>query len=206
VSTSLAARLHGLVEELGGRFSIELGLNLDRRRRDIDSWQLACTLMGARISTTIALQTYRVLADAGLDTLESAGNSPRARLIKLLDQGGYARYDERTADRLRALGPAALRAFPRGVDAWGRRCTTTDDLYSTLDGLPGWGPVTIRAFLRELRGTWPAVDLPLDPRAIAGGEDLGLGSLNWGRLERAADAGGVDPRDAEAALIRCTLR
>jgi hypothetical protein len=58
-----------LVQRLGGRFSSELGLDLDRRPGDIERWFLAATLFGNRISASIAVRTYRTLARAGVRTV-----------------------------------------------------------------------------------------------------------------------------------------
>src|SRR5450759_1456285 len=72
----------------------------------------------------------------------------------------------------------------------------------------GWGPVTVRLFLRELRDVWRGADPPLDPRALWAAQPLHLrppkrARLAW--LRRQAEGGGVDPRDLEAALGRASL-
>jgi hypothetical protein len=70
--------------------------------------------------------------------------------------------------------------------------------------------VTVGLFLRELRGVWPGVRLPLDPRAAEAARHLGLldaGTTN--ALEHVgaiASRAGVDARDLEAALVRLALR
>ena len=48
----------------------------------------------------------------------------------------------------------------------GRRHTDPRDLASALDDLPGWGPVTVGLFLRELRGVWPGARVPLDAQVV----------------------------------------
>ncbi|MEJ7793849.1 MAG: hypothetical protein WKF65_17960 [Gaiellaceae bacterium] len=70
--------------------------------------------------------------------------------------------------------------------------------------------MTVRVFLRELRGLWPGAELRVDDRALAGAEHLGL--LSPGdrteppaRLRRLAAVAGLDVRDLEAALIRLEL-
>ena len=50
----------------------------------------------------------------------------------------------------------------------GRRFAAYPELRAALDALPGWGPVTVRLFLRELRGVWPGAGPPLDERAATG--------------------------------------
>jgi hypothetical protein len=91
----------------------------------------------------------------------------------------------------------------------GARRTDSADLAATLDALPGWGPVTVNAFLRELRGVWQAATPPVDPRAELSAHDLGLVDpgqvLNVATLEALAGDAGLDVRDVEAALIRRSL-
>jgi hypothetical protein len=82
------------------------------------------------------------------------------------------------------------------------------ELEAALDALPGWGPVTVRLFLRELRGVWPAADPPLDERAAGAARHLGLSgptALSISRVRALANDSQVDPRDLEAALVRCAL-
>src|SRR5579875_721124 len=63
---------------LGGRFSSELGIELDRGPEEVERWALAATLFGARISAAIAMRTYTGLRFAGAATAAS-GACSRAR-------------------------------------------------------------------------------------------------------------------------------
>ena len=67
--TNRRALAHLVVHRFGGRFSVELGLHLDTTPGDVERWFLAATLFGTRISTTIAMRTYRTLAAAGVRTV-----------------------------------------------------------------------------------------------------------------------------------------
>ena len=51
----------------------------------------------------------------------------------------------------------------------GRRFAAYPELRAALDALPGWGPVTVRLFLREPRGVAGSRPPPLDERAATGG-------------------------------------
>ena len=57
-----------LAESLGGRFSCELGIDLDAGGTRVDEWFLAAPLFGTRIAARSAMRTYRVFADAGVRT------------------------------------------------------------------------------------------------------------------------------------------
>jgi hypothetical protein len=203
-TVSLARRL---VERLGGRYSLEHGIDVDGGDEEVERWALLATLFGNRISAEIAGRTYRMLAQAGVRTIAQAGNRTWDELVALLDAGGYVRYDFRTATRLLDLA-AALRAAGGGIVGVGRRCECPDGLEAALDALPGWGPVTVRLFLRELRGVWPGAAPPMDARALEAAAHLGLtveAADPIGGLERLAADAGLDLRDLETALVRLRL-
>lgn len=192
-----------LVETLGGRFSAEMGIDLDRGDRAVERWLLAATLFGMRISTAIAIRTYRLMAQAGVGTLADVQARSWDELVELLDRGGYVRYDYRTATRLQNL---AATLHGRGIDAL--RKGTLDQTRAALDALPGWGPVTVSLFLRELRGVWPGVDPPLDDRVIKAARHVGLLGARDQPLEglqAIATQAGLDLRDLEASLVRLWL-
>jgi hypothetical protein len=90
-----------VVESLGGRYSVELGINVDGGNDEIERWGLAATLFGGRISAKIAERTFAAFEDAGVHSVAAAGRRPdTGHLVELLDAGGYARYDFQTAGRL----------------------------------------------------------------------------------------------------------
>lgn len=123
------------------------------------------------------------------------------RLVDLLDRGGYVRYDVRTARRLLDLARVLDERFGGSVGEIGRRHADVAELATVLDALPGWGPVTVRLFLRELRGVWPGAEQATDPRADEARRRLGLPA----DLDALAAEAGVDRRDLEAALVRLEL-
>ena len=175
-------------------------------RRRSSAGALAATLFGTRISAEIAERTFSVLDAAGIHTISQAGRYEHARLIELLDAGGYARYDFRTAERLHAIAQA--------LDADDGRVSSLlnqppQELASALDALPGWGPVTVGLFLRELRGVRPGIEPPIDPRALGSAEHLRLirrgGSNALRRLRLLAHDANLDLRDLETALVRLSL-
>jgi hypothetical protein len=183
--------------KLGGRFSSELGIDVDRGGREIDRWCLAATLFGRRISSSVALRTYAVLDHAGVRTVADAGRRSWEELVKLLDEGGYVRYDFSTATQLQKMADVLSKHKGR-VGVLMASGDGEGDAARVLDRLPGWGPTTVRLFLRELGRSDE-----LDPRAAAAASHL---KLRTGRLADLAERAGSDPRDLEAALVRLSLR
>lgn len=197
-----------LVARLHGRFSTELGIDVDRGAAQVERWAFAAALFGTRISAAIAARTYRRFADAGAPTLREAARLERDARVQLLNAGGYARYDFRTADRIEAL---AAQIDASALHRWS--CIDNGfELERQLDSLPGWGPVTVQAFLRELRGVWPGAVPALDLRALWAARHIGLladeteGDRALDSLEQIAEAAGLDGRDLEVALVRLSLR
>lgn len=196
-----------VVAVLGGRYSAQLGIDVDAGEAEVERWFVAATLFGTRISARVAERAFGVLAAAGLARIWQLRHVPSADLIAMLDAGGYARYDVRTAARLLELCDVVDNRYGGQVGVIGRRFTAYPQLYAALDALPGWGPVTIRLFLRELRGVWPGADPPLDERAAAAARHLTLASAETGvtGLAGLAAACGLDLRDLESALVRLEL-
>jgi hypothetical protein len=199
-----------VVGTLGGRYSMELGIDVDAGDAEIERWFLAATLFGTRISARVAERTFRVLSDAGLAQIAQARHIPWDDLVACLDEGGYARYDFRTATRLQALSEVIDERYDGQVAVIGRGFRTYPELRRALDVLPGWGAVTIQLFLRELRGVWPGAEPPLDQRATFGAQHLGLFGPDpvqpgLPRLAELASECGLDLRDLESGLVRLVL-
>ena len=199
-----SCRARHLVVTLGGRFSLELGIDVDRGAEEIERWGLAATLFGNRLSTSVAMRTYRVLERAGVRTIADAGERDHEELVALLDEGGYVRYDERTAYRLLALAETIADQHDGRIATLGDQIVVSDELERALGALPGWGPVTIRAFLRELRGVWPGANVPLGHRAAAAARHLQWPAGSEA-LSAVAAAARLDVRDLETALVRLAL-
>jgi len=192
----------------GGRFSTDLGIDVEAGEAQIDRWFLAATLFGARISTAIAARTFHVLDEAGV-TVATARTFSWDDLVALLDHGGYARYDFKTATRLHLLCGVLKERYGGRVCAIPDQARTPAELEAALDDLPGWGPVTVGVFLRELRGVWPLATPALDARAEACARHLGLVEERTGdpldRVRSLSAAAKIDPRDLEGALVRTAL-
>jgi hypothetical protein len=198
-----------LVESLGGRFSCELGIDVDAGGTRVDEWFLAATLFGTRIAARTAMRTYLVLADAGVRTLADIDAHSWDDLVRRLDAGGYARYDFRTATRLQRLAVEVGVRFGGSVSSL-RTVVDPNGLESALDALPGWGPTTVRIFLRELRGVWPGAQTHLDERSLRAARHLAIAmprrpAAQLDVLRDVSSRAGLDVRDLEAGLVRCAL-
>jgi hypothetical protein len=78
-----------------------LGIHLDsRREKELFKWFLASLLFGKPIQTEIAVRAYQELVKAHLTGPGEIRRAGWDRLVALLDQAHYVRYDFSTATKL----------------------------------------------------------------------------------------------------------
>jgi endonuclease III len=168
--------IRALLDKLGGRFSVALGINLDQGdSHEVFKWFLASILYGARISETIANNTYREFEASGVLSPYRILETGWDGLVLILDMGGYVRYDFKTATKLLEVMAALKERFDGDLNVLHAQAQSPHDLEQQLMGLGrGIGPVTVNIFLRELRDVWEKADpLPQD-LAVMAARNLGL--------------------------------
>jgi hypothetical protein len=202
------------LRQFGGRYATALGINLSGGRpTEVFKWFLAAILYGARISQDIAAQTYREFARARVLTPRAILATGWDGLVRILDRGGYVRYDFKTATKLLLVCESLVKDYGGNLDALHAAARDARDLERRVMALgKGIGEVTAGIFLRELRGVWSKADPAASELALAGARDLGfiprrlrdrstaIGGLRgaW----RAAPVRGFCFADFEAALVR----
>lgn len=129
----------------------DLGINVSKGdEKSLFLWLLASFLFGKRIGQTIAAATWRVLVEKnGRDTPRKLANCTHVALVKMLGEGGYARYDESTATRLVLLCKMLLEQYHGGVSGILEASESRADFERRLARFKGVGPVTVRIFMRE---------------------------------------------------------
>lgn len=145
-----------LLERFGQSFSEELGINLDSgRSAEVFKWFLASILFGARISETIAKNTYKAFEKYNLLTCEKILKTDIGFLINpIMREGGYVRYDGVTSRKILEVCQKLMGEYEGDVNQIHRKAKTPKDLEEKLLKFKGIGPTTVNIFLRELRGIW----------------------------------------------------
>jgi hypothetical protein len=193
-----------VLREHPGRFAVELGIDLRSGPAARQRWFLAAILYGARISGQLAGRTYQVFAAGGIYTPEAILAQGWDNLVVLLDEGGYARYDFKTATKLLRVMAALQAEYQGSLERLHDLSRSYADLESRLRGLgAGIGPTTVNIFLRELRGIWDRAreHLGLFPPGLTPEAALEALTLAW----QAQPEPGYDLADLEAALVRLGL-
>lgn len=168
--------LRNLVESLGTGYSDVLGIKLrDGAGGDIFKWFLASVLFGAPITETSAIKTYRCFQKRGvltpMEILEVGWNG----LVEILDEGGYTRYDFKTADKLLNVARNLMEDYRGDLNALHEMASDPGDLEDRLKGLSkGIGEVTVSIFLREMRGVWAKARPKPTSHVIVAAKNLGI--------------------------------
>ena len=209
-----SATITALLSLMPGRFSSELGLQLSPRRpRDLFLWFLAAILYGARISGSIVVKTHAELMRRGLTSPYRIVTTGWDGLVEALDEGGYVRYDFKTATKLLDVMNNLISRYGGDLETLHDAAADARDLEARLKSLgKGIGDITVQIFLRELRDIWPKAKPTLSPLSIMAGRDLALFSTDEGRVQITVDQllalwkqAGVKGKgfsDFESALVR----
>lgn len=204
-----------LLEKFQGRYATELGLDLQTGPEARQQWFLGAVFFGARLSGALAARTFRTFITAGVYSPEAILAQGWDNLVVLLDQGGYTRYDFKTATKLLKIMESLQTHYQGSLESLHEAAADHEDLERRLMELaPGIGPTTVNIFLRELRGIWAKANPSLSPLAQAAAEHSRLVPRGLDPREalqelqrhwQAQPAAGFDFADLEAALVRLGL-
>lgn len=132
-----------------------LDLNIHLGKDDeqaLFKWLIASFLMGKRIRSGIAADAYKVIVDKHQrDTPRKLAACPHGQLVKMLGEGGYARYDESTAARLLKLSKKLNEEYGGKILNLRKASEDRVDFEKRLAAFEGIGPKTIEIFLRDAR-------------------------------------------------------
>ena len=209
-----SAAIKALLSLVPGRFSSELGLHLSTRHpRDLFLWFLAALLYGARISGSIVVKTHAEFVRRDLTSPDRILKTGWDGLVEALDEGGYVRYDFKTATKLLDVTNNLIARYGGNLETLHDAAADARDLEARLTSLgKGIGDVTVQIFLRELRDIWPNAQPSVSPLSILAGRDLALFSTDGSGARSTVDqlrtlwkqAGVKGKRfsDFESALVR----
>ncbi len=151
-------------------------------------WFFASILFGARISEKIAANTYKAFERYGVDSMEKIIAAGWEELVKILDEGGYVRYDFSTATKLLDISQT-LKENYGSLENLYNQSSDTKDLVRKLQEFKGIGAVTAQIFLRELRGVWQiSLEVSSKAKSVAEYLDINLHEFEGETLSRVETA------------------
>lgn len=164
-----------LIERWGGRFSTDLGIDLESgNAEEVFKWFLASILFGTRINRNVAMRTYREFAKRVILSPDDILRTGWHGLVEILDAGGYVRYDFKTASKLLDIATTLNKRYNNSLNQLHEEARDTRELELKLVEFKGIGPVTVNIFLRELREIWSKADPLPSPLVVEAARNLGL--------------------------------
>ncbi len=167
--------IEALIEESGTLYSEEIGADIARDTpQELFHWLVASIMLSARISAGNAVQGAAALRAAGLHTIEALRDAAWEDIVRVLNENGYARYDESTARYLQDTAAWAKETCGGDLRRLRDKAGDAGAVLKALQGAKGLGPTGADIFAREAQLVWdvfyPRIDGPAETQA----EMLGL--------------------------------
>ncbi len=164
-------------------YSEELGIDLKKNTdEELFKWFLASILFGARITESIAKNTYRAFEKYNLLKPKKILEAGWDFLVNpIMREGGYVRYDFKTSTKILKICETLIKEYGGSLKNLHDESKESKDLENRLLNFYGIGPVTVNIFLRELRPYWKKADPEPLPIVIKIAQKLGISLDEYGR-------------------------
>lgn len=178
-------RLEALVANLGDKYSEALDIDLSMAKdEEVFKWFLVSLLFGAPITESAVIKTYGCFCKHKVLTPKKILAAGWDRLVKILDEGSYTRYDFKTADKLLLVMKNLVEKYGGSLTRLHDQALDSRDLEKRIEELgKGIGNVTASIFLRELRGIWLKADPYPTRMVVQAAKQLGIVDQNAGPEE-----------------------
>ncbi|NHV07322.1 MAG: hypothetical protein HA495_08310 [Thaumarchaeota archaeon] len=192
-------KLKEFVRRYGEPFSKQLGIDLKSgRSEEIFKWFLASILFAKPIRESSATKTYFCFMKYGITNAKKVLDAGWEKLVEILDEGGYTRYDFSTADKLLEVFGNLQKNYGGDLNKLYQEARNSEDLEEKIKVLgKGIGSTTVSIFLREMRYAWEKADPKPSPLV-----KVAMEKLNVKDLKEIASKKNIDLVELETALLR----
>lgn len=201
---SQEAIVRALLNRHGRTFSAEIGIRIEKDTPAVlFQWLCASILFSARISADIAVKATRSLLANGLTIPNKMAEASWETRTRILNEAGYAHYDERTSTMLGETAQLLLAKHQgdlRKIRRKARRKVNQERLL--LKEFPGMGDTGVDIFFREVQSVWVELMPFADSKALHSAGKLGLPEETASLRKLVAERYFVR---LLSALVRCDL-
>lgn len=113
-------------------------------------WFLLCLLFGKPIRSETAVDTWRLFLEKGLDNPVAILSASERELVRVLNRGGYTRYQHVTARGLQTCMDQLIRGYEGSLFMMLENSINEDEFIKRLKELHGVGPKVAEIFSREV--------------------------------------------------------
>lgn len=140
----------------------DLGIDLtSKSEAQLFRWFLACLLFGKPIQQEIAKRAYETMTVSGISSINKLLNTDWDRLVALLDEAHYVRYDFSTATKLLYIAREVKDQYG-AVSRLIKQAADVHELENRLVAIKGIGPVTASIFISGVAPVWFEESAPHD--------------------------------------------
>ena len=165
-----------LVRNFGARYTELMDIKVETGDdEEIFKWFLASVLFGAPIRAETAIKTYKCFKMRGVLSPSKILETGWDGLVEILDEGGYTRYDFKTATKLLEIAKNLQERYGGSLNSLHEKASDSRDLEERIKNLAkGIGDATVSIFLRELREIWAKADPKPTSLVILSAKNLGI--------------------------------
>ncbi len=116
---------------------------------DLFRWFLLTYLLGKPIQSTVAVRTWKLFIERKVDFPWAILDMSDYRLVSLLHEGGYTRYQHVMTKALKTAMQQLSDFYEGSLSLMIEDSQTEDELSKRLQKLYGVGPKTAEIFMRE---------------------------------------------------------
>lgn len=128
----------------------EIGISIDKsNEQNLFKWFLLSILFGKPLHKTVVIKAYQQFIESGIDSIDILLNTSWDDLVRILDEGSYARFDFSTASRLHEIAAEIKNKYGNLVGLV-ESSKDSHELTGRLTSIKGIGTVTAGIFVSGL--------------------------------------------------------
>jgi hypothetical protein len=169
------ATAEALIDHQGELYSEGMGANISRDTpQELFHWLIGAIMLSARINASNAVEGCKALRHNDFHKIDVILERDYWDLVRVLNENGYARYDESTAGYIRDTAAWAQETCDGDLRKLRDNAGSADELLQRLQGAKGLGKVGAGIFAREVQLVWGVFYPRADGPALDAAKDLGL--------------------------------
>lgn len=127
----------------------DYGLDVMTSEDDLFRWFLLAYLLGKPIQSTVAVNTWKLFIEQGIDTPWAIMSTKERKLAHLLVEGKYTRYNHVMAKALLTMSQQLIDMYDGSLMLMISLSETETEFGKRLQELYGIGPKTAEIIMRE---------------------------------------------------------
>lgn len=170
------AVVEALLQRHGQTFADEIGVDVAKGTpQELFGLLCASILFSARISSDIAVRASQALREQGWRSAHKLAEATWAERTRVLNEAGYARFDERTSSMLGDTAQLLIDSYDGDLRRLRQEAGRDPGRERTLlKEVKGLGDVGVDIFFREAQAVWDELYPFADKRARKTAGELGL--------------------------------